>query len=116
MTSHVIAYRSLELLFGSHTFHFNCFLEDFNCVFTQIRSLSSVLLQISCTVEHETWGLGVYVEQHKTMTKRSFYFAQNMPGIKCIDVKMIAHFQTNEAVNGFHFLIILNYFCRTSIP
>ena len=26
MTSHVIAYRSLELLFGSHTFHFNCYL------------------------------------------------------------------------------------------
>ena len=26
MTSHVIAYRSLELLFGTHTFHFNCFL------------------------------------------------------------------------------------------
>ena len=24
MTSHVIAYRSLELLFGTHTFHFNC--------------------------------------------------------------------------------------------
>ena len=24
-TSHVIAYRSLELLFGMHTFHFNCF-------------------------------------------------------------------------------------------
>ena len=25
MTSHVIAYRSLEWLFGTHTFHFNCF-------------------------------------------------------------------------------------------
>ena len=43
MTSHVIAYQSLELLFGTHTFHFNCFLEDFNCVFTQIRCLSRVL-------------------------------------------------------------------------
>ena len=43
MTSHVIAYRSLELLFGTHTFHFNCFFEDFNCVFTQIRCLSRVL-------------------------------------------------------------------------
>ena len=43
MTSHVIAYRSLELLFGTHTFHFNCFFEDFNCVFTQIRYLSRVL-------------------------------------------------------------------------
>ena len=43
MTSHVIAYRSLELLFGTHTFHFNCFFEDFNCVFTQIPCLSRVL-------------------------------------------------------------------------
>ena len=48
MTSHVIAYRSLELLFGTHTFHFNCFLDDFNCVFTQIRSLSRVLLIEKC--------------------------------------------------------------------
>ena len=47
MTSHVIAYQSLELLFRMHTFHFNCFFEDFNCVFTQIRCLSRVLeLQI----------------------------------------------------------------------
>ena len=43
MTSHVIAYRSLELLFGTHTFHFNCFFDDFNCVFMQIRCLSRVL-------------------------------------------------------------------------
>ena len=43
MTSHVFAYRSSELLFGTHTFHFNCFFEDFNCVFTQIRCLSRVL-------------------------------------------------------------------------
>ena len=43
MTSHVIAYRSLELLFGTHTFLFNCFCEGFNCVFTQIRCLSRVL-------------------------------------------------------------------------
>ena len=44
MTSHVIAYRSLELLFGTHTFHFNCFFDDFNCVFTQILCLSRVLV------------------------------------------------------------------------
>ena len=44
MTSHVIAYRSLELLFSTHTFHFNCFFEDLNCVFTQICCLSRVLL------------------------------------------------------------------------
>ena len=43
MTSHVIAYRSLELLFCMHTFDFNCFFEDFNCVFTQIGCLSRVL-------------------------------------------------------------------------
>ena len=29
---------------GTHTFHFNCFFEDFNCVFTQIRCLSRVLI------------------------------------------------------------------------
>ena len=43
VTSHVIGYRSLELIFSMHTFHFNCFFEDFNCVFTQIRCLSRVL-------------------------------------------------------------------------
>ena len=43
MKLHVIAYRSLELLFGTHTFHFNCFFDDFNCLFTQIRCLSRVL-------------------------------------------------------------------------
>ena len=44
MTSHVIAYRSSELLFGTHTFHFNCFFDDHNCVFTQICCLSRVLV------------------------------------------------------------------------
>ena len=28
MTSHVIAYQSMELLFGMHTFNFNCFFDD----------------------------------------------------------------------------------------
>ena len=28
MTSHVIAYRTAELLFGMHTFNFNCFFDD----------------------------------------------------------------------------------------
>ena len=27
MTLHVIAYRSTELLFGTHTFNFNCFFD-----------------------------------------------------------------------------------------
>ena len=43
MTSHVIAYWSLGLLFGTHTFHFNCFFDDFNRVFTQIHCLCRVL-------------------------------------------------------------------------
>ena len=43
MTSHVIAYRSTELLFGMHTFNLNCFFDDLNCVFTQIRCLSRLL-------------------------------------------------------------------------
>ena len=54
MTSHVIAYRSTELLFGTHTFNFNCFFDDFNCVFTQIRCLSRLLykarMQITVSV------------------------------------------------------------------
>ena len=53
MTSHVIAYRSLELLFGTHTFHFNCFIDAFNCVFTQIRCLSRVLVMDSSISEVE---------------------------------------------------------------
>ena len=44
MKSHVIAYRSLELLFNMHTFNFNCFFDDFNCAFTQIHCLSRVLM------------------------------------------------------------------------
>ena len=64
MTSHVNAYRSTELLFGTHTFNFNCFFGDFNCVSTQIRCLSrvlstlikgsslfAVLTRITCTVK-----------------------------------------------------------------
>ena len=43
MISHVIAYRSTELLFGMHTFNFNCFFDDFNSVFTQISCLSRLL-------------------------------------------------------------------------
>ena len=43
MTLHVIAYRSTELLFGTHSFNFNCFFDDFNCIFTQIRCLSRLL-------------------------------------------------------------------------
>ena len=43
MTSHLIAYRLTELLFGTHTFNFNCFFDDFNYVFTQIRCLSRLL-------------------------------------------------------------------------
>ena len=44
MASHVIAYRSKELLFGTHAYNFNCFLDDFNCVLTQICCLSVLLV------------------------------------------------------------------------
>ena len=60
MKSHVIAYQSLELLFGTHTFHFNCFFEDFNCVFTQIRCLSRGLINISRVNIHSKTGFYIY--------------------------------------------------------
>ena len=54
MTSHVIAYRTLELLFGMHAFHFNNFFEDFNYVFMQIRCLSRVLpIYTLVVINHE---------------------------------------------------------------
>ena len=43
MRLHLIAYRSLELLLGMHTFNFNCFFDDFNCILTQICCLSRLL-------------------------------------------------------------------------
>ena len=43
ITSHVIAYWLTELLFGTHIINLNCFFDDFNCVFTQIRCLSRLL-------------------------------------------------------------------------
>ena len=46
MTSHVIAYRSTELLFGTQAFNSNCFFDDFNCIFTQIRCLSRLLVLV----------------------------------------------------------------------
>ena len=61
MTSHVIANRSLELLFGTHTVHFNCFFEDFNCVFTQIRCLSRVL-QPDAVLDNPISRLFIYVK------------------------------------------------------
>ena len=33
----------VRIAFGTHTFHLNCFFDDFNCVFMQIRCLSRVL-------------------------------------------------------------------------
>ena len=45
----------VELLFGTHTFHFNCFFDDFNCVFTQIRCLSRVL----CTCNKTAFAKGI---------------------------------------------------------
>ena len=52
MTSHVIAYRSKKLLFGTHAINFNCFLDDFNCVFMQIGCLS-VLLYLMILLEYK---------------------------------------------------------------
>ena len=44
MVCNVIAYHLKELLLGAHTLNFNCLLDDFNCVFTQIRCLSVLLV------------------------------------------------------------------------
>ena len=71
MTLHVIAYRTFELLFGTHTFHFNCFFEDFNCVFTQIRWLSRVL-----PLDTTKWGPD-RLENHKLY---GFLYGINPPG------------------------------------
>ena len=49
MISHVIAYRSAELLFGMHAFNFNCFFYDFNCVFKQIRCICTAQLPRKAT-------------------------------------------------------------------
>ena len=57
--SHVIAYRSKELLFVTNAFSFNCFLDDFNCVFMQILCLS-VLLG-SCMVANITYLYSLYM-------------------------------------------------------
>ena len=46
MTSHVIAYRSSELLYGTHKFNFNCFFDDINCVFTHILILQVCFLKV----------------------------------------------------------------------
>ena len=53
-SSHVIAYLSLELLFGTHTFNFNCFFDDFNYVFMQIRSLSRLLRFLLLLLQNRT--------------------------------------------------------------
>ena len=55
MTSHVIAYRSSELLYGTHKFNFNCFFDDFNCVFMQIRCLSRLLEHGEKSKINATW-------------------------------------------------------------
>ena len=39
-TLNVNEHRLVKVSFGIHTFNFNCFLDDFTCVFTQIRCLS----------------------------------------------------------------------------
>ena len=98
MTSHVIAYRSLELLFGTHTFHFNCFFEDFNCVVTQIRCLSRVL----CTTKARIFLLvdlqGIFSDlgsgdekKALKMTSCAFFISRKK------------HTKTSSKVNQHHF-------------
>ena len=41
MACHCIPLK--KLLFGAHAFNFNCFLDDFNCIFMQMRCLSVLL-------------------------------------------------------------------------
>ena len=41
----MLASKKTELLFGTHTFNFNCIFDDFKCVFTQIHCLSRLLGQ-----------------------------------------------------------------------
>ena len=85
MTSHVIAYRSLELLFGTHTFHFNCFFEDFNCVFTRIRCLSRVLFIMhlvqcvnACNIYHDLAGKKCECTQICRHKKNFFFMKKNL--------------------------------------
>ena len=51
MTLHVVAYRSSELLFRTHALNFDCFLDDFNCVFMQTRCLSVLLMNHSIWIQ-----------------------------------------------------------------
>ena len=44
MTLYVIAYQTTELLFGMHTFNLNCFIDDSNYLFREIRCSSRLLL------------------------------------------------------------------------
>ena len=62
----------LELLFGTQTFHFNCFLEDFNCLFTQIRCLSRVLYPVMKIIGYILRYLFIliYTYLHKYSSKR----------------------------------------------
>ena len=80
MTSHVIAYRSLELLFGTHTFHFNCFFEDFNCVFMHIRCLSRVLDK---KMQH------LYKIASKVRTERVKLNSRTIPGQKAHSFSLV---------------------------
>ena len=48
MTSHVIAYRSLELLFGTHTFHFNCFLRILIAYFGKYAAYLGCCISLTC--------------------------------------------------------------------
>ena len=69
MTSHVIAYRSTELLFGTHTFNFNCFFGDFNCIFRQIRCLSRLLINSYKATEIIMEALNIFCSQPQLLNR-----------------------------------------------
>ena len=53
MTLHVIAYRSKELLFGTHAFNFNCFLDDLNCVYSYKLSMRIMLTKFDVPIKEK---------------------------------------------------------------
>ena len=63
MTSHVIAYRSTELLFGTHTFNFNCFLMIFIAYLRKYAAYLGCCLMAHLGhlgwIELSTWSLHV---------------------------------------------------------
>ena len=85
MTSHVIAYRSKELLSGTHAFNFNCF-DDFNCVFMQIHCLSVLLV--------------IYSKDSRIQLKVGT-FAQNKSSSTLLLENGLANWQSRQLINSW---------------